>query len=71
MQSAPVADPDLELMGGGGGGGKGAVLIYLPCWPFSLQPFNLFLPKITGEGWASRAPPLDPPLRISANEHGY
>ena len=39
-----VADPDLELWGGGGG----AVLIYLPCWPFSLQSFLLFLPKIRG-----------------------
>ena len=39
-----VVDPDLELRGGGGG----AVLIFLPCWPFSLQSFL--------------APPLDPPL---------
>ena len=38
--------PDLEL--GGGGGGAGAVLIYLPCRPFSLQSFLLFLLKIRG-----------------------
>ena len=38
-----VADPDLELRGGGGGGW--AVLIYLPCRPFSLQSFLLFYPK--------------------------
>ena len=42
-----VADPDL-----------GEVLIYLPCWPFSLQSFLLFSPKIRGEG----AGPLDLPL---------
>ena len=42
----PVADPDLELRGGGGG----AVLIYLPCRPFSLQSFLLFSPKIRGNG---------------------
>ena len=23
-------------------------MIYLPCWPFSLQSFLLFLPKIRG-----------------------
>ena len=32
-----MADPDLELRGG-------PVLIFLPCWPFSLQSFLLFLP---------------------------
>ena len=48
-----VADPDLELREGGG-----AVLTYLPCRPFSLQSFLLFLPKIRGGG----GPPLDPPL---------
>ena len=31
--------------GGGGGGGGGAVLIYLPCRPFSLQSFLFFYPK--------------------------
>ena len=35
--------------GGGGGGGEG-VLTYLPCQPFSLQSFLLFLPKIRGRG---------------------
>ena len=35
----------LELRVGGGGG---AVLIYLPRRPFSLQSFLLFLPKIRG-----------------------
>ena len=44
FHTLPVADPDLELRGGGGG----AVLIYLPCPPFSLQSFLLFLPKIRG-----------------------
>ena len=39
----PVADPDLELRGT-------PVLICLPCWPFSLQSFLLFLPKIRGAG---------------------
>ena len=53
----PVADPDLELTAGGGGEGGGAVLIYLPCRPFSRQSFLLFLPKMRGGG-----PPLDPPL---------
>ena len=48
VSSLSVADPDLELRGGGGGG---AVLIYLPWRPFSLQSF-LFLPNI------------DPPLFI-------
>ena len=51
--SFPVADPDLELGGGGGG-----VLIFLPCWPFTLQSFLLFVAKIRG-AWA---PPLDLPL---------
>ena len=41
--SEAVADPDLELRGRGGGGW--AVLIFLPCWPFSLQSFLLFYPK--------------------------
>ena len=40
-----VADPDLELRGRGGGGG---FLIYLPCWPFFLRSFLLFLAKIKG-----------------------
>ena len=44
-----VADPDLELRGGGGRGG-GGVLILLPCWPFSLESFLLFLSKIRGGG---------------------
>ena len=63
-----MAHPDLELRGKGGGGG-GPVLIYLSCWPCSLQSFLLFLPKIRefegggGRGWAG-APPLDPPLEI-------
>ena len=39
-----VADPDLELRGRGGGGYL--VLIYSPCWRFSLQSFLLFLLKI-------------------------
>ena len=39
-----VADPNLELHVRGGGG-SGAVLISLPCWPFSLQSFLLFLPN--------------------------
>ena len=47
--TASVADPDLELREGGGGVG-GPVLIYLPCRPFSLQSFLLFLPKIRGGG---------------------
>ena len=33
-------------------------MIYLPCWPFPLQSFLLFLPKIRGP----QASPLDPPL---------
>ena len=37
-----------------GGGGR-AVLIYLPCWLFSLLSFLPFVP---------RAPPLDPPLGV-------
>ena len=41
------------------------VLIFLPCWPFSLQSFLLFLPKIRGGGNPPRAPPLDPPLESS------
>ena len=49
-----MADLDLELRGGG------PVLIYLPCWPFSLQSFLLFYPK-QGVG-GTQAPPLDPPL---------
>ena len=57
--SFTVADPDLELRGGGGGGV--CVLVYLPCWPLSLQSFLLFLPKIRG-GRRPRAPPLDLPL---------
>ena len=55
----PVADPDLELRGLGRGGG-GVVLIYLPCRPFSLQSFLLFLPKIR------RTPG---PLPRSATDH--
>ena len=46
------------------GPGGGAVLIYLPCRPFSLQSFLLFLPKIKGGAWAPRAPPLHPPLLL-------
>ena len=49
----PVADPDLELRGG-------SVLIYLPCRPFSLQSFLLFLPKISGRG-PGAGPPTPPP----------
>ena len=52
-----VADPDLELRGA-------PVLIYLPCWPFSLHSFLVFfLPKISGGGgggWGIG--PLDPAL---------
>ena len=44
--ASTVADPDLELREGGGGGG--AVLIYLPCWPFSLQSFLLFFTQNKG-----------------------
>ena len=58
LPSLPVADPDIELRGGGGG----AVLIYLPCRPFSLQSLLLFLPKIRRGGGGGAAPPLDPPL---------
>ena len=50
------------------GGGGGAVLIFLPCRPFSLRSFLLFLPKIRG----ARAPPLDPPLwraRMMTTQH--
>ena len=57
-----MADPNLELRGEegeDGGGGGGAVLIFLPCWPFSLQSFLLFLLKIRGGGGG---PPLDSPL---------
>ena len=43
----------------------GAVLIYLPCWPFSLQSFLLFLPKIRGEGPGPRAPSLDQEKMVS------
>ena len=53
-----VADPDLELKGGSEGG---AVLIYLHCWPFSLQSFLLFLPKIAG---GPGHPPDPPPILI-------
>ena len=63
--SLPVADPDLELRGGGG-----PVLIYLPCRPFSLQSFLLFLPKIRGGPRPPPpAPPLDPPLITPACLH--
>ena len=44
-----VADPDLELKGWGGGGGV-AVLIYLPCRPFSLQSFLFFSQNKGGGG---------------------
>ena len=60
IQVKSRADPDLELRGGGGG--EGAVLFYLPCWPFSLQSFLLLLPKIRGEPGPPGAPPLDLPL---------
>ena len=46
-----MADPDLELKRGG------AVLIYLPCRPFSLQSFLLFSPKIRGGGGGERDNP--------------
>ena len=46
-----MADPDLELRGVGG-----AVLIFLPCWSFSLQSF-LFLPKIRGGGGPGHSSP--------------
>ena len=36
----------------------GAVLTYLPCRPFSLQSFLLFLPKIRWGGGAPLGPPL-------------
>ena len=42
-------------MGGGGGGGL-AVLIYLPCWPFSLLSFFL-LAKLMGGGGGSGPSP--------------
>ena len=61
-----MADPELELKGGGGGGGC-LVLIYLPCWPFSLPSFLLFLLKITG----GPGPPLDPPLILIGNAAFY
>ena len=59
-----MADPDLELRGGWGGGGgrgkgrggRGAVLIFLPCWPFPLQSCVLFLPKIRGGGGGGASP---------------
>ena len=63
-----MADPDLELRGRGGRGEGGrAVLIYLPCWPFSIQSFLLFLPKITG----GPGPPLDTPLILIGNAAFY
>ena len=46
--SIPVPSyTDFELKGGGGGA------IYLPCWPFSLLTFLLFLPKIRAGGLRS------------------
>ena len=39
---------------------RGPVLIFLLRWPFSLQSFLLFLPKIRGGG----GPSLDPPLLV-------
>ena len=42
-----VADPDLKLKG------RGAVLIYLPCWLFSLLSFLLFFTKNKGGGGGS------------------
>ena len=47
----PVDHPDLELEGG-----RGGVLIFLPCWPFSLQSILLFLPKIRGGGHPGLTP---------------
>ena len=38
----------------------GSVLIYLPCWPFSLKSFLLFLPKIKGGGEGARSPGPSP-----------
>ena len=35
--------------------GGGPVFIFLPCWPFSLQSFLLFLPKIRGSGPSPRS----------------
>ena len=60
-----MADPDLELRGGGGGGREEAVLIFLPCWPFSLQSFLL----VTQNKGGPRDPPLDPPLGKRSLQH--
>ena len=51
-----MADPDLELKGSGDwGGGGGWMLSYLPCWPFLLLSFIIFLPKIMGGGGSPRS----------------
>ena len=59
LERKSVADPDLELRGRGGG----AVLIYLLCWPFSLQSFLIFWPKIRG----CPGPPGPSPRSATAN----
>ena len=41
--SRAMVEPDVELRGRG-------VLMYLPCWRFSLLSFLLFPPKIMGGG---------------------
>ena len=52
-----MADTELEIGSGGGGGrGVGMVLIFLPCWPFSVQSFLPFMPKIRGGHAASLGP---------------
>ena len=53
-----AADPDLEQRGGGGGGGS--VMIFLPCWTFSLQSFLISY-------FFTRAPPQDPLLKFTYN----
>ena len=58
-----MADPDLQISGGGGG--EGVAVIQTLRWGGrggrALGPhFGL---KIRG-GWAPRAPPLDPPLKL-------
>ena len=76
--TAPVADPDLELRGGGGVGGVWDVetkLICeyrLPCRLFFLLRFFiiLFFAKIRGYR-VPRAPPLDPPLGTKRRKSGH
>ena len=64
MGGKSVADPDLGRFLALEGGGGGAVLIYLPCPPFSLQSFLLFSPKIRGGGG-----PGPSPRSVTGNVH--